>query len=185
MITRVNTQEFLDPGQIVQNFGLKPGDHAADFGAGHGYFTMPLARAVGRNGKIWAIDIQPSSLDLIRSRARSEHLLNIVCVRADLDNAGAAGIADNFADFVLIANILFQAERREAVVREAWRILRQGGRLAMIEWDAMAGPVPLGPPREVRIKKDLARAIASQAGFELDREFAAGPHHYGLLFIKR
>jgi hypothetical protein len=37
----------------------------------------------------------------------------------------------------------------------------------------------------MRVKKDAARAAALQAGFEYDREFAAGTHHYGLLFVKR
>jgi len=179
---------FLEPERIVKLFGLKSGDHVADFGAGHGYFTMALARSVGNEGKVWAIDIQKPVLDIIRSRAKTEHLLNIEYVWADLEEPGRSGLAERFMDFVVIGNILFQAGRRDIVLREAWRVLREGGRLAMIEWGQDLNPeisrYGVGPPRELRIKKEDGRALAIQAGFEFDREFAAGPHHYGLLFKK-
>ena len=190
---------FLEPARIVRNFGLKSGDHVADFGAGHGYFTIPLGQAVGPEGGVYAIDIQKPALDIIRSKARVLHLLNIEYIRADLDEPGSSGLQERFLDFVLIANALFQAEDREVLLREAWRVLRPGARMAMVEWDvavprletAVADPgtadvaVPLGPPAAMRVKKETARMLATQAGFELDREFAAGPHHYGLLFVKK
>ena len=82
-------------------------------------------------------------------------------------------------------NILFQTERKDMLMREAWRILREGGRLAMIEWDTMVeSQVMLGPLPAMRVKKETARTLAVQAGFEFDREFSAGAHHYGMLFIK-
>jgi SAM-dependent methyltransferase len=187
---------------------------------------VALACSVGSEGRVWAIDIQKAVLEIIRSKARTEHLLNIEYVWADLEEPGRSGLAERFMDFVLIGNILFQAARRDIVLREAWRILREAGRLAVIEWDvpmpklsraleipeipenspaiAQAGNFQefqdgagledrhgnvgngtVGPPHEVRVKKEDARALAVQAGFEYDREFAAGPHHYGLLFIKR
>lgn len=201
---------------MVQGFGIQKGDHIADFGAGHGFFTIPLARAAGPNGKVYAIDVQDAALDAVRSKAGFEHLLNIEYVRADLDLPGGSHLKDRYIDFVLIANVLFQVENKDMILREAWRILRTGGRLAMIEWNALptlrdfagnvaveTGTMPpseaamsaaghgsgtaraFGPAPEVRIKKETARAAAVQAGFEYDREFSAGGHHYGLLFIKK
>lgn len=202
------TGGFLEPERIVAGFGLKKGDHVADFGAGHGYFTIPLARATGPNGKAYAIDVQDAALDAIRSKAAFEHLLNIEYVRADLDEPGGSRLKDRYIDFVLMANVLAQAENKDSILREAWRILREGGRLAMIEWSASKIARPLaasprgdtgtgfldsttgnfsagiGPHAEARVKKETARAITLQAGFEYDREFSAGGHHYGLLFKK-
>ncbi|MEK7099138.1 MAG: methyltransferase domain-containing protein [Patescibacteria group bacterium] len=174
---------FLEPQRIVAGFGLQRGDHAADFGAGHGFFTLAMAIAVGRDGKVWAVDIQKEALDMVRSRAMAEHLLNIEYLRADLEQPGTSGLPERFMDFVLIGNMLFQAQERGEVLREAWVCLRSKGRLAMIEWDAMASPV-IGPPAAQRIKKQDAKSLAIGAGFEPDREFSAGPHHYGLLFMK-
>ncbi len=176
---------FLKPQDMVAGFGIKKGDHIADFGAGHGYFTIPLARAAGPNGKVYAIDVQDAALDAIRSKAAFEHLLNIEYIRADLDNPGGSHLTDRFIDLVVMANVLFQAEHKDIILHEARRILREGGRLAMIEWDASGPDAVLGPPRESRMKKETGRAVALQAGFEYDREFSAGSHHYGLLFVKK
>ena len=177
--------EFLGPDRITQGFGLKPGDHAADFGAGHGYFAIAMARLVGREGKVYALDIRQEALDIVRSRARAEALLMVECLRADLDIIGGSRLKDRFCDFVLISDILFQAEHRDMVAREAWRILREGGRMVMKEWDAVSGSSPVGPPPALRVKKDDARALALQAGFQFERDIPAGQDHYALLFIKK
>lgn len=175
---------FLDPERIVAGFGLKKGDHMADFGAGHGYFALAFARALGREGKIWTVDVQKSALDTIRSRAMAEHLLNIEYVRADLESPGSSGLPERFMDFVFLGNILFQAEQKGEIMREAWACLREGGKAAIVEWDAAASAM-IGPTAPARLKKQDAKSLAVQAGFEIDREFAAGPHHYGLLFVKK
>lgn len=177
------TGGFLEPERIVRYFGLEKGDHVADFGAGHGYFTIPMARVVGGNGKVYAIDIQKSVLDIIRARAKVEHLLNIEPVWADLDEPGGSHLKDKFVDFVVVANILFQAEKKDALMREAYRILREKGKIAVVEWEATATG-SFGPPAELRLKKETVKNLALQAGFSPDREFEAGSHHYGLLFKK-
>mgnify|MGYP001570026872 FL=1 len=176
------TVGFLAPDRIVANFGLKAGDNAADFGDGHGYFSIPLARSVGPEGKVYAIDIQRPVLDTIRSHAKTQHLLNMEYVWGDLDDPGGSRLPDRFIDFVLVGNILFQVEHKEVMLGEAWRILREGGRLALVEWEHSRDR--LGPPLEARVKKETARSLAIQAGFEFDREFSASPRHYGLLFYK-
>lgn len=173
---------FLDPEKIVDLFGIEKGDHVADFGAGHGYYTIPLARRVGGNGKVYAVDIQRQVLDVIRTKAKLEHLLNIETVLANLEEDNGSKIKEQYCDFVVISNILFQADEKQNVVREAYRILRAGGRLAMIEWDMNSGN--FGPTRNLRVSRELARNLALDEGFEFDREFAAGVFHYGLLFKK-
>ena len=182
MNDQTTNNNFLDPKRIVTLFELKPGDHVADFGAGHGYFTVAMALAVGGDGKVYAIDIQKPVLEIIRAKARLEHLLNIEYIWADLDQYGGSRIKDGFLDFVLIANILFQAEQKHILAQEAFRVLRSGGRVAAVEWDA--SPTPMGPPLESRISREQTLQIFSEAGFASDREFAAGAHHYGILFNK-
>ena len=167
----------------MQGFGLRVGDHVADFGAGHGYFTIPMARAVGGDGKVYAIDVQKEVLDIIRAKAKVEHLLNIEPMWADLDQPHGSKLKEGYIDLVMIANMLFQTEQKEQLLKEAYRVLRSGGRLAIVEWDE--SPAPLGPPPALRIKKEKVRGLGIAAGFEIDREFEAGSHHYGLLFIKK
>ncbi len=56
---------------------IRPGDVVADVGAGSGYFSFRLAKAVGEKGKVLAVDIQPEMLDLIRERAKARKIDNI------------------------------------------------------------------------------------------------------------
>lgn len=176
------TGGFLHPERILGRLDVRPGMVVADFGAGAGHYSLPLARAVGEPGKVYAIDIQRSSLDLIRSRAELEHRLNIETIWADLERPSGSRLAEACCDLVLISNILFQAEAKSALLAEARRVLKPGGKLAIIEWDE--APFAVGPPAESKVPKALARRLALDQGFEADREFEAGSHHYGLLFQK-
>lgn len=173
---------FLHPERIVARFDLKSGEHAADFGAGAGFFTIPMARIVGAEGRVYAIDIQKENLDIIKAKARLEHLLNIEYVWGDLEILGGSKIKNESTDFVMISNILFQAEKRQEVLREALRVLKKGGRCALIEWDE--SKFSFGPPMALRVPKRTAQGSAQSVGFELEKEFEAGSHHYGLLFRK-
>lgn len=177
-------KNFLKPEQVILSFGLEKGDHVADFGAGHGHFVIPIARLVGGNGRVYAVDIQKSALDVIRSSARAENLLNVETIMADLEKLGSLKIKNDFIDFVIVSNILFQVEDKANVFAEAWRVMRSGSRMAVIEWEKDA-PASLGPPVGNRIGIEEVRKIAESAGFEFDAEFETGGYHYGLFFVKK
>lgn len=182
-LLNTRTTGFLEPERLIEHFGFEKGDFVADFGAGHGFFTIPIARKVGHDGRVFAIDIQKSELDIVRNKARFEHLLNVEFVWADLDQPRGSKFQDECVDFVIVSNILFQAEQKGMILEEAYRILRKGGRLAVIEWDST--PVPLGPPMDLRIPKETAEALARGVGFSSTDEFDAGNHHYCLVFTKK
>ncbi len=176
------TGGFLHPERITAYLDVRPGMTVADFGAGGGYFSLPLARAVGDSGKVYALDIQKSALDLIRSKASLEHRLNLETIWADLELPSGSRLPSSSCDLVIVANILFQAENKRTVLEEARRVLKPGGRLVILEWDET--PFPAGPPANLKVPKTLSRRLAAEAGFEPEKEFEAGSHHYGLLFKK-
>ena len=62
-------EEWQRPDMVVDRLNLRQGDEVADLGAGSGYFTMRLARAVGEQGKVYAVDVEPKMLDNINARA--------------------------------------------------------------------------------------------------------------------
>ncbi|MBI4132185.1 MAG: class I SAM-dependent methyltransferase [Candidatus Sungbacteria bacterium] len=181
--TSSGTGGFLHPEGIIGRLDIRPGMVVADFGAGSGYFSIPAARRVGEGGKVYAIDIQQTAINLLRSKASLEHLLNIEAVWADLERPAGSRLAEGAVDFVIIANILFQAAEKAAVLAEAKRVLRTGGKLAILEWDET--PFPAGPPAALRVPKSLVRQLTEGVGFQLEKEFEAGSHHYGLLFVKK
>ena len=178
----METTAFLRPDEVVRRLGIRPGMTVADLGCGAGYFTLPIARLVGESGSVFALDIQKQAIDSIKSRANLEHLLQIETVWADLEAPGGSRLKSDSVDCAIISNILFQVEQRENVMTEAHRIIRPEGHLTMIEWDET--PFPVGPAMEIRIPKRLARSLAEGVGFRMEKEFAAGSNHYGLMFRK-
>lgn len=180
----VSSSNFISPAQVIHSFDLQRGDHVADFGAGHGFYAVEMAKIVGGNGRVYALDVQKSALDMVRNRAKHENLQNIEPIWADLEHPQGPKIKSGFLDFVLIANVLFQLQNKEAVLNEALRALRSGGKMAVIDWDKSASS-PLGPDAAFRIAKERIKAFLEKAGLKFLKEFPAGSHHYGLLFSKK
>ena len=174
----------LNPAKIVELFGLKNGDYVADFGSGHGYFIIPLAKSVRHEGKVFAIDIQRQMLDVTRAKSKLENLHNIECIWSDLEKPEGSKLKNEFVDLVLMTNILHQSDQKENIIREAHRILRPNGRLALIEWEAGEENQGFGPVNEMRTSKESAMNLCLSQSFSVEREFDAGSHHYGILFTK-
>ena len=179
---------FVNPESTVRAFDIRPGMTVADIGSGAGFFTFPIARAVGRNGKVLAVDVRREMLDLIRGRSRSQGLHNIQLVWTDLETLRALPVADASVDAALLANVLFQLERKDGVFAEIHRILKPGGMLFVIDWSAIAliggsaAERALGPPASARVNKQELEKLASAHGFLFTKEFSAGEQHYGMAF---
>lgn len=173
---------FLNPQEITKYINIKEGMRVADFGSGSGFRTIPLAQAVGKSGRVYAFDIQKEMLEMVRGKAKNGHLLNVDTIWADLEVPEGSKLKADFLDHVIIANILFQVNDKEAVAKEAFRVLKPKGTASVIEWDTSAGV--LGPPKEQLIDKMKAKEIFATAGFSWEKEFYTGEHHYGFIFKK-
>ena len=171
---------FAHPHRNVAVLGVEPGMKVADFGAGSGAYVLAIAEALGGSGTVYAIDIQKDLLRRIKSEATRRDFHSVEVIWSDLEIPGSSKIADGILDLVLISNLLFQLGDTHAPLCEAKRILKPNGRLAIIDWSESFGG--LGPRRDDVLKKEQAVALAEGAGFDVVREFAAGAHHYGLLF---
>lgn len=173
---------FVRPNEIVHSIGMEPGMVIADFGAGSGHYSIASASAVGSTGKVYAIDIQKDLLGTIKSNAEVNNLSNVNLIWADLEMEKGSRLANDLVDIVMISNILFQVDNKESVAKEAFRILKEGGKAAVIEWDKKVSKI--GPPLEKRVKKEDCLKIFKDIGFKKEKEFKTGENHYGLLFSK-
>ena len=174
---------FLNPGKIVSEFGVSEGMSVADFGSGAGYFTILLGQQVGKDGKVYALDVQEPPLDSVRAKAKAAGLENIETVRANLEVLGSSRLPDNSQDMVLLANILFQSTKKAEIIAEAARVLKSGGALIIIDWKKGAGG--FGPPDELRTEQTDMRALAPADIFSFQKDIDAGSFHYGMVFRKR
>lgn len=173
---------FLDPGKIVMEFDIQEGMSVADFGCGTGYFTILLGQKVGKDGKVYALDVQEPPLDSVRAKAKAAGLENIETVRANLEVLGGSRLPDNSQGMVLLANILFQSTKKAEIINEATRVLKIGGSLIIIDWKRSAGG--FGPPDELRTEQADMRALVSAEKFSFQKDIDAGSFHYGMVFQK-
>jgi ubiquinone/menaquinone biosynthesis C-methylase UbiE len=136
------------------------GQTIADVGAGTGYFSLPLALAVGPHGKIYAVDAQDEMLLLLRHKLDDAAISNVELIHAEAVNTGlAAGSCDLF----FAANVWHEFDNRAAVLKEAARVLKVGGKIAILDWRTDAPPEP-GPPLDHRLDSfNAADALRSQA----------------------
>lgn len=177
--TPLDTANFAHPRRNVAALGVEPGMSVADFGSGGGIYVLHMAEALEHSGRVYAIDVQRDLLRRVKNEAHRRGFKNVDVIWTDLERPGSSKLADKTLDFVLISNLLFQIENKAAVLNEAWRILKPTGRLAIIDWSESFGG--MGPVKSDVVTKDAALALARGSGFELQREFSAGAHHYGLI----
>jgi len=171
--------EFLNPEQVLNQIELGSNMTAADFGCGSGGWAIPLAQRL-KTGKVYAIDVQEEALSALRTKMEMAKISNIKLIKADLEQGPGSSIQSNLLDLVLLTNLLFQIKDKKAIIEEAKRVLRTGGRLLVVDWEKDS---PLGP-KEGRIEPLEVKELAQSSGFVLDKELVAGSYHYGLVFLK-
>ena len=171
---------FLDPEKVLNEVKLHSDMIAAEFGCGSGGFAIPLAKRL-EDGLVYAIDILKEPLSALNSRIIIDKIVNIKIIRSDLEKPKGSTLEDLSLDFVFIPNVLFQAEDKDAIIREAQRILKKGASLLIIDWFPQAAQ---GPEKN-RISPDNVKKRAEKFNFELKKEFEAGKYHYCLIFEKQ
>jgi ubiquinone/menaquinone biosynthesis C-methylase UbiE len=170
---------LIDPFKALEQAGIREEMRLADFGVGAvGHFLFPAAKLVGPKGHVYGIDILKSVLEANQGRAKLAGVENIEFVWGDFEREKGSRLPDASMDMVVVVNVL-HAVKKPQVLQEAKRVLHTGGILLVVDWKP-AGAV-LGPAPDKRLPKDEAIALAQKEGFMVEREFEAGPYHYGLV----
>lgn len=177
-------QELLHAPQILKKVGVHQGSVVADLGCGHlGHFVFPAADMVGDDGIVYAVDIQKSILESLKSKSRDLGYSTIRPIWSDLETYGAAHeIKDASVDYALLANTLFQMKDPKEAMREASRMLKKGGKLVIVDWKPQHAP--FGPPIDHRIEKENVLEIGRVLNFSHTEVFEAGPYHFGVVFTR-
>jgi ubiquinone/menaquinone biosynthesis C-methylase UbiE len=165
---------------VLRALRLAPGDVVADVGAGPGYFSLRLARAVGPRGHVYAVDPEPAILDVLRTRVAAARVANVTPV---LGSAGDPLLPRGRCSLALLTNTYHHFADGPAVLRRIARGLRPGGRLVNIDFDKRETPV--GPPVDHRVAREDFLRDARRAGLALVAEHGFLPHQYFLVLRPR
>ena len=148
---------WQQPERVIESLALPPGAHVADLGSGGGYFTWPLAEAVGESGRVYAIDVDPDMTSHIAEESREKGYPNVQPILAEFDDPL---IPEGGVDLIFTCNTYHHFDAREEYFRRAARYLRPGGRLAVIEFDGRGWIQRLFPhftaPEDIRAELEAA-----------------------------
>ncbi len=171
---------FSDPHDNVLQMGLRDGMRVADLGSGVGHHAIAAAHVVGPEGRVYAVDVQQDVLTHLADTASRRGLRNIETVWGDIERVGGTKLREQSMDAVILANILFQLADTQAAVTEIRRILKPGGRLMVLDWAESYGGI--GPAEQHVVPEAAAEALFSAAGFQKQKSFRSGAHHYSIVF---
>lgn len=165
---------------LVTALEIPEGARVADIGAGTGYFTWRLAQHVGPKGKVVAVDIQQTMLDLAADTVKQHGLVNVDYV---LGKAGDPKLAQRSLDMVFIAYSYHEFSEPERIMEAVRRSLKPGGRLVIVEYAKESKLAPASSLHKMSFAE--IRNEIEPMGFELERILDFLPMQHGLIFTLR
>lgn len=164
--------------RLVSLLGLKPTDAVADIGAGSGYYSFRLSKAVPQ-GYVYAIDIQQEMLDLIKARQSKTSGANIVTV---LGGVGDPRLKPGSIDLILLVDAYHEFSYPREMSLAMARTLKPGGRIALVEY---RGEDPKVPIRDThRMTQEQAKKEMAAAGLVWQRTDDSLPWQHLMFFTK-
>ena len=137
--------DLVDTKKLFSTLPVNPGETVLDAGCGEGRYTLPLASRVGSDGLVYAADLWEEGLAVLQEKARESGFANIRVLKADVSHPLPLAWAS--LDLIFLASVLHdlaEAGQAEGALSEIARLLKPGGRLAVVEFKKVAGPP--GPP---------------------------------------
>ena len=172
---------FINPAKVIAQTGLKRGMVVADLGCGSGFYVVPAAQLVGPEGTVYAVDVIETKLAATVSIANQFGYKNVRVIKADLAKP-LTEIPEGTVDLVIVGNILHETSSKEALIKNAYRILSNNSGLLVVEWKKEL--TPFGPPIAKRIDQQQLEIVLMQSGFKKHGELEADSYHYAVLFEK-
>jgi predicted methyltransferase len=123
-------EQWQNVDVIFAEMGVRPGATVADIGAGDGFFTSRLARAVSRNGRVFAVDIDDAVMVRLRKRLQEDGIDNVTIVKGSIDDPK---LPDATLDAALIVNAYHEMEQHQLILAALRRALKADGRLVIVE----------------------------------------------------
>ena len=163
---------FQNPKKLLSGY-IRPGMKALDIGCAMGFFSLPLSKMVGPDGKVICLDVQERMIQTLRKRANKAGLLDRIETRiCKSDSLGLEDLNEEI-DFALASAVVHEVPDTEAFFSEIHRVMKKSGKFLVIE--------PKGRVSEEAFEKTVA--LAENAGFEIiERPAVRGGH--SALFVK-
>jgi ubiquinone/menaquinone biosynthesis C-methylase UbiE len=176
-LERPERESEEQPSKAIAALGITAGQVVADVGAGSGYYTARLAERVGPTGRVFATDIQPEMLSLLRTRVSRARLDNVELV---LSTDSDPRLPEGLFDLVLMVDVYHELSRPQEVLRNLRKALKPDGRLVLIEFRKESAWVPIREEHKMSVKD--ARIELEAEGYRFDGVIDILPWQHILVF---
>lgn len=164
--------EWQKPDEVVALLALEAGQTVADLGAGTGYFLSRLSNAVGPEGQVLGLDVEPNMVAHMEERIAAEQLPNIEARVVPTDDPGLEPAS---ADAILIVDTWHHIAERETYAAKLFAALKPGGSVFVVDFTADS---PHGPPAAMRLTPLQVAEELAPAGFEILTLEESLPYQY-------
>ena len=115
-----------NPYKILERAGLKPGQNVLEVGCGPGFFTIPAAKTVGKEGKVYAVDTHPLAIERVQNKINKAGINNVSLIHA---NASDTGLTDQSIDLAFMFGLPYIQGGLDNLLTELYRICKLGATL--------------------------------------------------------
>lgn len=163
--------------RMREELRLKPGMKVCDMGAGNGYHTLPMAEAVGASGKVFAVDVQPEMIEMLKERIAAKNLTNIEPIVGLYHDPNLPAAS---CDLILLVDVYHEFSHPVQMLAAMRKALRPGGMLVLVEFRAEDDSVPIKPEHKMT-KAQITKEMTAN-GYQLAREFDELPWQHMMFF---
>jgi ubiquinone/menaquinone biosynthesis C-methylase UbiE len=179
-LDRPEREEEEQPDKALEAISIRRGMIVADVGSGSGFMSFKMAKLVGPSGKVYANDIQPEMLEILKARARQNKITNVETVLGtDRDPKLPAGTID----LILLVDVYHEFSHPQAMLDRMRESLKPGGRLVLLEYRKEDPTVPIRPEHKMSVAE--VKAELEPEGFQFDQTIEVLPRQHILIFRPR
>jgi ubiquinone/menaquinone biosynthesis C-methylase UbiE len=168
-----------EPDRALDAIRIVKGSTVADVGAGSGYMTLKMAERVGPEGKVFATDIQPQMLAMLRERLTRQKITNVTLVQGAVDDPR---LPPNSLDLILMVDVYHEFSEPQKMLRGMREALKPGGRMVLLEYKKEDPSIPIRLEHKMTVAE--AKLEVEAEGFRLARVGTELPRQHILIFEK-
>lgn len=176
---RASRMEEEEPERMLDALEIEPGMTVADVGAGVGYHSLRLANRVGPKGRVYATDVQPQMISMLRQNAAEAKAKNVTPV---LCTASDPKLPAGKVDLILMVDVYHECSDPENTLKGLHKALKPGGRLVLVEFRAEDPGVPIKPEHKMTVEQ-VRKEIEPQ-GFAFQKLHDFLPWQHIIVFQK-
>lgn len=179
-LVRPEREQEEEPDKALGALEIAKGSTVADIGAGVGFFTWRLADVVGPGGKVYANDIQPEMIQMLKKNIRDRSLTNVEPVLGKIDDPK---LPKGAIDLALLVDVYHEFSEPQKMLDRIRESLKPDGRLVLLEYRKEDPKVPIRPEHKMTVAE--VKAEVEPEGYRLDKVLEILPRQHILIFRLR